>query len=124
MDYDVVRASVSTAYKNYRKDDAKFYSSMDTFYKTGKENPTVARIILQDEIKKGLESARQIFSDISSIHLPGMIEPQMRDVTLGMYGFALSSAQRSLNACDIYNETAYIDDPDYHDFRATYLGLN
>jgi len=122
MDYDVVRTSVATAYKNYKKNDAKFYSSMDTFYKTGKENPAVARIILQDQIRKGMETARQMFSDVSSLSLSGMFEPQVRDRTLDFYRLALSSAQRSVSASDLYNETAYIDDPDCHDFRATYLG--
>ena len=123
MDYDVVRTSVSTAYNNYKKNDSKFYNSMDNFYKVGKENPTVARIILQDQIRKGVESARQMLSNVPSLPLPGILEPQMRDATLGMYGLALSSAQRSISASDIYNETAYLDDPDYHNFRATYLGL-
>jgi len=123
MDYDVVRTSVSTAYNNYKKNDSKFYNSMDNFYKVGKENPTVARIILQDQIRKGVESARQMLSDVSRLPTQGIMEPQTRDATLGMYGFAVSSAQRSISAIDIYNETAYIDDPDCHNFRATYLGL-
>jgi len=124
MDYDVVRTSVFTAYNNYKKNDSKFYNSMDNFYKVGKENPTVARIILQDQIRKGVESARQMLSDVSRLPMQGIMEPQMRDATLGMYGFAVSSAQRSISAIDIYNETAYIDDPDCHNFRATYLGLD
>lgn len=124
MDYDVVRASVSAAYNNYKRNDAKFYNSMDTFYKSGKENPSVARIIMQDQIRKEVELARQMLSDVSRLPLPSIFEPQMRDATLSMYGLALSSVQRSLNASDIYNETAYVDDPDYHDFRADYLGLD
>ena len=123
MDYDKVRLNAYTAYTNYKKNDGKFYGSMDKFYKLGKENPSVARIILQDQIRKGHVAAGKMLAEVSSLPVPKIHEAQMIDATLGMYGLALSSVQMSLSASDIYNETAYIDDPDYHDFRATYLGL-
>ena len=55
MNIDVVRASANSAYKNYiRGEYPKFINDMDTFYKAGKSNPTVADIILGDTIRQGL----------------------------------------------------------------------
>ena len=62
MDYDVVRTSALNAVKSYKKDDKKYQESMTDFYRAGKENPSVANVILHNSINERV-SALKDFSN-------------------------------------------------------------
>ena len=53
MDFDVVRTSIINAYKTYGSSDKQtFNKSMSEFYIAGKQNPSVAHMILVDQLRK------------------------------------------------------------------------
>ncbi len=59
MEYDVVRNSVINAYQSYKSTDKeKFNRSMQTYYTVGQQNPSVAHMIMVDQInKEGLKQS-------------------------------------------------------------------
>lgn len=109
MNYDVVKTSVINAYKNYKNNDKEFYANMDSFYKEGKDNPSVARIILQDHVRKGQEAAHQMLFDASGIPAPSFYEPMVSDARSQIYNITIQSGLRSFEAENIYKDTAYIN---------------
>jgi len=60
MDYDVVRTNVKNAYKTYGSSDKNsFNKNMSEFYTVGKQNPSVAHMILVDQLRKeGLKQSQ------------------------------------------------------------------
>jgi len=110
MDYDVVKTSIENAYKYFGKDDGKFYSAMNDFYKEGKKNPSVARIYLQDYITKEIRTAKHIMNKASMMSFPE-IDPLMLGSRLSyqnlIYSMSVSNAMRSIQATDIYKNTEY-----------------
>ena len=53
MDFDIVRTSVINAYKTYGSNDkSSFNKNMSEFYTVGKQNPSVAHMILVDQLRK------------------------------------------------------------------------
>ncbi len=53
MDFDVVRTRIINAYQTYGSSDKKsFNKNMSEFYTTGKQNPSVAHMILVDQLRK------------------------------------------------------------------------
>lgn len=57
MNYDVVTKSAKDAVKFFKNDDKKYIQAMRTFYTQGKKNPSVARIIMQNEIVNNASDA-------------------------------------------------------------------
>lgn len=53
MNYDVVRIGAKNAVKYLNINPEKYSEAMKVFYTEGKKNPSVARIIMQDEIRLG-----------------------------------------------------------------------
>ena len=60
MNFDVVRTSIINAYQTYGSSDNKsFNKNMSEFYTKGKQNPSVAHMILVDQLRKeGLNQAQ------------------------------------------------------------------
>ena len=105
MDFDVVRNNITNAYRNYKLDDAKFENSMYDFYKEGAKNPSVAKIMMQDYVRKGQEAAKKMLTEVAAIHTPSLLEAS---VTCNrVYNFAAQFALRSIEASDMYNCTPY-----------------
>ena len=66
MDYDIVMTNVINACRNYKQDDSKFHCAMDNFYKEGKKNPSVARIMLQDHVFKRQKISKEMMNNVAS----------------------------------------------------------
>ncbi|MEE3348798.1 MAG: hypothetical protein VZR09_02040 [Candidatus Gastranaerophilaceae bacterium] len=105
MDFDVVRSSITSAYRNFKFNDTKFVNSMHDFYNEGAKNPSVAKIIMQDQIRKGQETSRKILTEVASLPTPGLFEPT--EATFHLYNFSAQFAAKSINAADMYNSTSY-----------------
>lgn len=105
MDFDVVRNSIANAYKSYKCNDVKFENSMYDFYKEGAKNPTVARIMLQDHIKKGQEAASRAMAEIAALPTSGLFEQTMANNRI--YNLPAQLAMRSIEAEDMFNATPY-----------------
>lgn len=109
MDYDVVKTSVINAYKSFKSDDKKFSDSMNIFFQNGKENPSVAKIIMRDQLNQGMLNANKILSKVASIPTPSITEPHMHYANEKIYTLALTAAVRSVEAEEIYKQTEYHD---------------
>ena len=61
MDFDVVRTSIINAYQTYGSSDKNTFSkNMSEFYTAGKQNPSVAHMILVDQLRKeGLKQSQR-----------------------------------------------------------------
>lgn len=105
MDFDVVRNSIASAYRNFKFNDKKFENSMHDFYEEGAKNPSVAKIIMQDRIRKGQEISRKILTEVASLPTPGLFEPT--EATFHLYNFSAQFAAKSINAADMYNSASY-----------------
>lgn len=88
MDFDVVRTSIINAYQTYGSSDKEsFNKNMSKFYTVGKLNPSVAHMILIDQLRKeGLNQAQmnkqylKTFNDNSKVdieHLTPIAERQL-----------------------------------------------
>ena len=113
MDYDVVRLNAVSACRNYKQNDAEFYSAMHNFYKEGKKNPSVARIILQDYISKSQKIAGKMLRDAASFSqsdIPAILYPEFIGRMEQICTVSSAAALRSLAVADIYEETKYIND--------------
>ena len=104
MDYDVVKTCVQSAYKNFNSDDKKFYQSMNKFYEYGKENPSVAKIILNDRLNKNMFKARQLLADVASMPTPSFMEPHIFYARGQIYNAAAAVALKSINSHDLYEK--------------------
>ena len=108
MDYDVVRDSIENACRNYKKNDARFYTSMDKFYKEGKKNPSVARIMLQEHIIKSQKVAGKMLNEVASFSqcdIPAILYPEFVGRMNEIYSLSAFAALRSMDIKDIYEET-------------------
>ena len=113
MDYDVVRENVVAACANYKKNDAKFYTQMNGFYKEGKKNPSVAKIILQDHIYKSQKVASRMLNDAASFSqsdIPAILYPEFVGRMNQIFTLSSAAALRSMTISDIYEETKYINE--------------
>lgn len=112
MDYDILKTNIQNAYNNFRHSDNEFYSSMNNFYKEGKKNPSVARMILQDQILKGQKAAIDIINEVPNINFSGnsLLYNDMGHTAYNkISGLALKTAILSVNAQDIYKSTENIE---------------
>ena len=130
MDYDVVKTSVQNAYNNFGRSDVKFYSAMSTFYKEGKKNPSVAKIIMQDNIRKNQEVASQMLKDAAAFPLLDvtvLAYPEMLRHSHQLYDLSLNAAMKSINAEQIYKNTEYVSEEvglkEASDFQKTWNEL-
>ena len=81
MDFDVVRTSIINAYQTYGNSDKEtFNKNMSKFYTAGKQNPSVAHMILIDQLRKeGLNQAQtnkqhlKTFKDNSKVDIEYLI---------------------------------------------------
>jgi hypothetical protein len=112
MDYDIVKASAENAYKNYKTNDSKFYSSMDSFFKEGKKNPSVAKILLQDCVSKHQKQAIKMMEEIAAIPGPEFLEPSISNSREILYRISLTNAKKCIDAADLYKNTEYIGEDD------------
>ena len=113
MDYDVVRLNAVSACRNYKQNDAEFYSAMHNFYKEGKKNPSVARIILQDYIIKSQKNAGKMLNEaaaFSQCEIPAILYPEFADRMNEIYNLSSAVALRSIDIADIYKETKFLSD--------------
>ena len=102
MDYDVVRDSINSAYVNYKTNDSKYYSSMNDFYKEGKKNPSVAKILLQDCVAKQQRQAMKMMAEVLAIPGPEFFEPMISNARINLYNLSLFNAMKSIEAEDLY----------------------
>ena len=112
MDYDVVRDSINSAYANYKTNDSKFYSSMNDFYKEGKKNPSVAKILLQDCVAKQQRQAMKMMAEVLAIPGPEFFEPMISNTRINIYNLSLFNAMKSIDADNLYKNTKYIGEDD------------
>ena len=113
MDYDVVRTNVINACRNYKQEDSVFYNAMNNFYREGKKNPSVARIILQDHIFERQKISKNMLNDAASFSqadIPAILYPEFADRIKQLYNLSALETLKSLALTDIYKETAYIND--------------
>ncbi len=52
MDYNVIRTHSQNAYKYYNNCDSRYISTVSSFFKEGVKNPSVALMIMNDEVNK------------------------------------------------------------------------
>lgn len=79
MIYDVIRTSIINAYRTYGSSDTKtFNKCMSEFYTNGKQNPSVAHMILVDQLRK--EGVKQ--SQVNKQHLKTIKENSKVDTEL------------------------------------------
>ena len=105
MDYDVLRTSIADAYKNFRKDDTLFRKNMETFYHAGKENPSVAKILMQNFVKGQQQLSLEMMTRIANMPTPHVYEaPMARDYVGNMYLMSLDKSIKSLEAANMYSK--------------------
>ena len=105
MNYDVVKESVICAYKSFKSDNKKFSDSMNNFFYNGKENPSVAKIIMREYFNEGLLSTNKMLSDVAAMPTPTIAEPYVRYANEKIYTLALTTALKSVEADEIYKHT-------------------
>ena len=113
MDYDVVKTSSQNAYKNFMNKDGKFYSAMSDFYKEGEKNPTVAKIILQEEGEQYSKAVKRHINELASVNYPetsGLLYPEILNSNHRIYEFSLNSSLRTVTAEDLYENTRHLSD--------------
>ena len=104
MDYDVVKTYVQSAYKNFNSDGNKFYQSMNKFYEYGKENPSVAKIIMNDRLNKNMLQARQLLTEVASLPTTSFMEPHIFYARGQIYNAAAAVALKSIDSHDLYEK--------------------
>lgn len=108
MDYDVVKTAVQNAYKNFGHNDNMFYNEMNNFFTEGKKNPSVARIIMQENVRQNIEKSKQLLQEIAKISFadtPTLIYPEVVGHPNLFYTLSLNAAIKSINAGDMYKKT-------------------
>lgn len=105
MDYDVVRTSVINAYKSFKLDDKKFLDSMNVFFQNGKENPSVAKIIMKEQLNQSMLNTNKMISEVAAMPIPSITEPYMYYAHESIYSLALTNALKSIEAEEIYKQT-------------------
>ena len=113
MDYDVVRTSVNNAYKDFGQNDDKFYSAMENFYKEGKKNPSVAKIIMKDFAGKKLQAANRMLNNVVALSFPDtpvVMYPELIGYQNQLHSVSLKAAMKSLDAEEIYKNTEYLSE--------------
>lgn len=86
---------------------------MDKFFKEGKKNPSVARIMLQDYIIKNQKTAGKMLNEAASFSqcdIPAILYPEFAGRMNEIYNLSSVIALRSMDIADIYEETKYLSD--------------
>ena len=109
MDYDVLKTGIASAYKNYKVNKDKYNESMSDFYREGKKNPSVAKIMLKDYISKGQHAASKILAEVVVLQNPLLFDMQYGDGRLSLYGLSLQTTLNSLETEEVYKATLYTD---------------
>lgn len=104
MDYDVVKECVQNAYKNFRYNDKKFYGSLNEYYKHGRENPSVAKIIMREQLNQIKSDANRILYDAVSLPSASIFEPLSQYSNEKIYTLSISTAIKSAEAEEIYKK--------------------
>lgn len=107
MDYNVVKNSVDKAYVNYKTNNGRFYSNMNDFFKEGKKNPSVAKILLQDCVTKHQKQAMKMLAEVASIPGPNFFEPMISNARVNLYNISLFAVMKSLDANELYKKSEY-----------------
>ena len=104
MDYGVIKASVQNAYESYKYNNKKFYESMNDFYKNGKENPSVAKIIMRDTLEQIKTNTEKIISDVAVLPASKHIEYSMICGHEQLYQTALYTDLKVMEAENFYKK--------------------
>ena len=102
MDYNVVRTYAINAAKTYKRDDKKYKESMTDFYKAGKENPSVANVILHNSVNERLAATRD-FSDamMKSELLTASMDPARNAVAKSGLALVTESIKNGMDAMEM-----------------------
>ena len=101
MEYDVVKSHAISAIRSYKKDSKKYQDSMTKFYSAGKENPSVANIILQHNVNQHVSAMRDLSNSI--VLSDAMNTHNIGRMNTGLF-YATQAIQDGINTMEIPND--------------------
>lgn len=125
MDYNVVRANAVNAFRFYKNNDDKYKKAMTGFYTEGKKNPSVAKVILDDTIKKGIKKTSELSDEVMketkepvffplTEHYAQMAQFEARS------SIALRLMKQCINATEIPDDRNMKDLPEKKEFEKSF----
>lgn len=109
MNRKVVETAVKNAYNTYFKNQEEYSNHMATFYREGKKNPTLAKIIFYDTVRdaaikenEDILGYERAVGELKETPTMGIIEPMIKDAEVKMHG-SLSGPMKIKAAIKAYD---------------------